>query len=286
MDTVRELVTAACARLSTCTEQPRTDSEVLLAFVLDKGRSWLFAHPEFQPGPAQSQRFRSLIDLRAQGHPISHLTGHRDFWTITLTVTPDTLIPRPETEHLVELALQTEIPPHAQVLDLGTGSGAVALALAAERPAWRLLATDRSTKALTVARANAARLGLNNISFLESNWFDSLAAGQMFDLIVSNPPYIAGNDRHMTQGDLRFEPREALVSGIDGLRDIDVIIRGACRHLHAGGWLWLEHGHDQQQAVEAMLRESNYSEIRSQRDLAGQPRNSGGRWIPTLDNPP
>lgn len=274
------LLADAHTRLAASSDEPRLDSEVLLACVLGRNRSWLFAHPEYRPGAECNQQFRTLVGLRAQGHPVSYLTGHRDFWSMTLTVTPDTLIPRPETEHLVELALETASAMTKSVLDLGTGSGALALALASERPQWRLVATDRSAKALAVARKNAARLGLKNLEFLESDWFSAIPGGRVFEVIVSNPPYIPGDDPHMAHGDLRFEPREALVSGTDGLRDIAVIIRDARKHLSPGGWLWLEHGHDQQQAVVDLLREAGYSNVRAHRDIAGQPRNSGGRWMP------
>jgi release factor glutamine methyltransferase len=216
---------------------------------------------------------------RAAGEPLAYLTGRREFWSLDLAVTPDVLIPRPETELLVELALQ-RIPRNVKVdiADLGTGSGAIALALAHERPLTRVLATDASAATLTVARDNAARLRNGNIEFAQGDWCAALG-NRKFDLIVSNPPYIADKDAHLQQGDLRFEPRAALASGADGLDAIRVIVHGAPAHLKPGAWLMFEHGHEQGLAVRDLLEKSGFVEVFTERDLEGRERVTGGRDI-------
>ena len=278
MSTVRDLLAEARQQLTDASSEPRIDAEALLAFTLRHDRTWLFAHPEAEPATADAGHFRELVQQRARGVPVNYLTGRREFWSLSLAVTPDTLIPRHETEQLVEIALALDLPREARVLDLGTGSGAIALALACERPGWQLVASDRSEAALAVARANAERLDLGNITFATSDWFGSLPPEPAFDLIVSNPPYIPDADPHLVRGDLRFEPRDALASGSDGLRDIAAIIDRAPGFLRPGGWLWLEHGFDQRDAVMAMLAQRGFDERQHQADPAGNPRNSGGRW--------
>jgi len=225
----------------------------------------------------QEARLRELIERRRKGEPVAYLTGRREFWSLELTVTPDVLIPRPETELLVEQAL-VRIPPDAtrRIADLGTGSGAIALAIASERPHCRVTATDASPAALAVARGNARRLGIGNVEFREGEWFAPLA-GLTFDLIVSNPPYIATADPHLMQGDVRFEPRAALVSGGDGLDAIRLIAVQASAHLQHGGWLLLEHGYDQAAAVRAILGTNGLTDITSVADLAGHARVTAGR---------
>jgi len=254
------------------TDSPRLDAEVLLAHVLGKPRSYLRAWPERVPEPATLARFTGLLARRSQGEPVAHLTGVREFWSLKIGITPDTLIPRPDTETLVELAL-ARIPVDAgwQLADLGTGSGAIALALASERPGCRVTATDNSSRALAVAHANATRLGLRNIDFVEGSWCDALT-GRRCELIVSNPPYIPNADPHLEQGDVRFEPRGALVAGSDGLEALRVIIRCAPAHLGTPGWLVLEHGFDQQPAVHHMLAAAGYRDISGHRDSAGHSR--------------
>jgi release factor glutamine methyltransferase len=275
---VRDLLAEARQQLTGASPEPRLDAEALLAFTLQRDRAWLFAHPEAEPAATDVARFRLLVQQRAQGIPVNYLTGRREFWSLSLEVTPDTLIPRPETEQLVEIALALDLPRGARVLDLGTGSGAIALALACERPTWQLVASDRSEAALAVARGNAVRLDLANITFATSDWFDSLPPQPAFDLIVSNPPYIPNADPHLARGDLRFEPRGALASGADGLRDIAAIVDRAPGFLRSGGWLWLEHGFDQRDPVMAMLAQRGFRDCHHHADPAGNPRNSGGCW--------
>jgi len=210
---------------------------------------------------------------RREGAPVAYLTGQREFWGLSIAVDRSVLIPRPETETLVEWALQ-KLPPERplRVLDLGTGSGAIALAIAHERPRAQVLATDRSEAALAVARANAQRLAIGNVAFIRSDWYEAVAASETFDLIASNPPYVARGDPHLREGDLRFEPQEALTSGADGLDALRIIVRGARERLVAGGWLVVEHGFDQADAVRGLLRSAGLCDLASFRDLCGIPR--------------
>lgn len=277
MTGIRVLLEDASRTLAAHADAPRLEAEVLLAHVLGRDRSWLYAWPEHVPDAEQAEAFTRLVALRAQGHPVAHLTGEREFWSLRLRVSEHTLIPRADTERLVEAALALDLPQEARVLELGTGSGAISLALATERPRWRISALDRSPRALEVARANAVRLGLARIRFLEGHWFDALPGQPRYDLIIGNPPYVAQHDPHLAQGDLRFEPRAALVSGSDGLDDIRHIVAGAPAHLEPDGWLWLEHGSDQGARVAGLLRRYGYREVATRRDAAGHERISGGR---------
>lgn len=259
-------------------DSPRLDAEVLLAHILDKPRSHLHAWPEKTLDAEAAARFLSLLNRRAEGTPVAHLTGWREFWSLELNVTADTLIPRPETELLVELALARIASDAAlAIADLGTGSGAIALALASERPRCRIVATDRSVAALRVAEANAARLGLRNVSLKNGDWLQALD-NEQFDLIVSNPPYVAEQDPHLSRGDVRFEPPTALTAGPDGLDDIRHLIANARRWLRPNGWLLLEHGHDQGGAVLELLRKAGYKDREDYQDAGGQPRAAAGRW--------
>lgn len=261
------------------------DGELLLAEALGRSRGWLYAHPEAAvPAPARA-RFETLLARRQAGEPVAYLLARQGFWSLELEVGPATLIPRPETECLVELALaRLPVGQPLRVADLGTGSGAIALALARERPQARLVATDASAEALTVARRNAARLGLGRVEFREGDWLVPLAQ-ERFDLIASNPPYIEQDDPHLAQGDLRFEPPAALASGADGLDAIRVIVRDAGRHLHPGGWLLLEHGWRQGAAVRALLEVAGFTEVATERDLEGRDRVSLGRWAQAASTP-
>lgn len=254
------------------------DAECLLAHALGQSRAWLYAHADQDVDAARAARFDTLVTRRLAGEPVAYLTGLRGFWHFDLQVTPDTLIPRPETELLVELALarmpmrmQTGAEPASRIADLGSGSGAIALALAHERPDARVVATDASDAALGVARRNAKALGLHAIDFRQGDWLVPLA-GERFDLIVSNPPYIAADDPHLVQGDLRHEPAAALASGGDGLDAIRVIVRDAPAHLVPGGWLLLEHGWEQGASVRGLLAEAGFVEITTHHDLEGRDR--------------
>jgi release factor glutamine methyltransferase len=274
--TVRGLLAEAQAALPG--DDARGEAELLLAHALGADRAWLIAHRDDAVTPALAGQVRCCVSRRAAGEPVAYIIGHRGFHAIDLSLTPDVLIPRPETELLVELALQ-RIPQSAKVdiADLGAGSGAIALAIAQARPQAHVLATDASAAALDVARGNAHRLGLGNVEFAHGDWCAALGA-RRFELIVSNPPYIAHSDVHLQRGDLRFEPRMALASGADGLDAIRAIIRDARDHLNAGGWLLLEHGFDQGAAVRALLQQSGLAEVFTARDLEGHERVSGGRY--------
>ncbi len=255
----------------------RLDAELLLAAALGKPRSHLRTWPEKEVEAAAFERFFRDLARRRGGEPVAYILGRQGFWSLELDVAPDTLIPRPDTELLVETSLALLPATPQQVLDLGTGSGAIALALASERPVWSVVGVDRIAEAVALAERNRQRLKLGNASFSESHWFSALA-GRRFALIVSNPPYIAADDRHLGEGDVRFEPASALVSGPDGLDDIRLIVAQAPAHLQPGGWLLLEHGFAQADAVRQLLCAAGFAEVHSRRDLAGHERISLGRW--------
>jgi release factor glutamine methyltransferase len=258
------------------------EARILLQQVLNVNHAWLIAHADDTLTPEQYAAFDALLQRRLNGEPIAHILGEREFFGLPLKVTADTLIPRPDTETLVEQALQT-IPEQAvcQVLDLGTGTGAIALAIAKYRPQATVTAVDASKAALAVATENANNLGLNNVSFQYSDWFSQLQV-QRFDMIVSNPPYIAENDPHLSQGDVRFEPKSALTSGADGLDDIRHIVSHAAHYLKPNGWLLLEHGYDQAQAVAELLTQANFTHIGHALDLAGIQRVTFGMVSPMI----
>lgn len=258
---------------------PPLEAQVLLAHALRVQRAWLLARPDEALARAKATAFFKLAQRRRDGEPVAYLTGTREFWGLTLAVTPNVLIPRPETETLVEQALQ-RLPADrdVRVLDLGTGSGAIALALARERPRAQLVATDTSSGALQVARANARRLGVFNVDFVAGDWFAALAPGDPpFDVIVSNPPYIGTADPHLSQGDVRFEPIPALTAGADGLDALRVIVAGAPARLAPGGSLLVEHGYDQAEDVRRLFVEAGFADLASSRDLAGIERVAAGR---------
>ncbi len=253
-------------------------AEHLLSHVLGRDRAWLFAHARDPLAADEIARFEALLERRIAGEPVAYLTGRRGFWTLDLAVGPDTLIPRPETELLVELALARLPAGQAlDVADLGTGSGAIALALASERPQARVMATDASAGALAMAERNAREHGIGNVDFLAGDWWQPLA-GRRFDLIASNPPYIADADPHLSQGDLRHEPMSALASGVDGLDAIRIIVGGAPGHLRVGGWLLLEHGWDQGEAIRDLLVRTGFVDVATEQDLEARDRVTLGRW--------
>lgn len=253
------------------------EARVLLAHVLEKDATYLTAYSDAPLGPAQKRAFDCALSRRAQGEPVAYITGRREFHSLEFQVTPAVLIPRPETELLVDLALERIAMGEARrVLDLGTGSGCVAISIAYERPHARVLGVDASLQALSVARQNANRLGVSGVEFIAGDWFEPIGA-QLFDVIVANPPYVAEGDAHLVQGDLRYEPRDALVAGRDGLAAIRRIVVDGARCLHRGGTLLLEHGYDQGPACRALLRASGLQAVETWRDLAGLERVSGGR---------
>jgi len=256
---------------------PRLDAELLLAHALGKSRSYLHTWPERELEAEPLERYQAMLMRRQAGEPVAYILGQQGFWSLELEVASHTLIPRPDTELLVETILALLPATPAALLDLGTGTGAIALALASERPAWRLTGVDRVPEAVALAERNRVRLKLANASFIASHWFSALA-GQRYQLIVSNPPYIAADDRHLGEGDVRFEPSSALVAGADGLDDIRLIIQQAPDYLQAGGWLLLEHGFDQAAAVRELLSARGFSTVESRRDLGGHERISLGRF--------
>lgn len=275
---IADLLDDATARIAAALglekREARLEARVLSACAWNVAPAWLIAHATDTPETSAHTRFEALLARRLAGEPVAYLTGRREFYGRTFEVGPAVLIPRPETERLVELALERLPPGEAvSVLDLGTGSGCVAITLALERPLARVTAVDRSSAALAVARRNADVLNAT-VEFLDSDWFAALG-GRRFDLIVANPPYVASGDPHLSQGDLRFEPAAALAAGADGLADLRTLAAAAPAHLVARGWLLLEHGWDQAEAVRALLHAAGFANPATWQDLAGQPRISG-----------
>lgn len=280
MTNIKAALLQATEELKSSSDSARLDAEILLAHVLMKTRTYLYAYQDTLLTKAQWQTFQRLVCQRLLGMPIAYLIGTREFWSLSLKVCEDTLIPRPETELLVELILKLLADkPQARILELGTGSGAVSLACASEKPDWQITACDCSPAALQTAEENAARLGLTNICFYLSDWFENIAIHELFDAIVANPPYIAAKDPHLDMGDVRFEPTLALVSGEDGLTAIKHIIQHSLARLQPGGLLLLEHGFAQKSAVESMLNNYGYKHVQCWQDWQGNDRVSGGRRI-------
>ena len=258
--------------------EAKREAQILLGHVLGVSRAWLSAHGDENTDPSVAAVFRDLVRRRRAGEPVAYLVGRREFYGLDFHVTPDVLIPRSDTETLVDAALE-KVVRHARsdVLDLGTGSGCIAITIAHERHNTRVTAVDVSTAALNIARENAAAIAVD-VEFVQGRWFEPLASNR-FDLIVSNPPYVSAGDPHLQQGDLRFEPATALTSGKDGLTDIRGIVAGASAHLRAGGWLLFEHGYDQAGVCRDLLHDAGFGEVFSRADLAGLPRVAGGRLL-------
>ncbi|MGZ4960534.1 MAG: peptide chain release factor N(5)-glutamine methyltransferase [Methylomonas sp.] len=277
---IQALLNHATETLAPASESPQLDAEVLLCHCLHKNRSFLRAWPEHQPTAAEIAGFQLLIDQRLQGMPVAYLTGKREFWSRDFRVGPGVLIPRPDTELLIELSLGLlpEDKP-CKIIDLGTGSGIIGVTLAAERPLADVTATDLRLSALSIAQENAERLNTLNVRFLQSHWFDAVIEHD-FDLVISNPPYIAADDPHLTQGDVRFEPDTALVSDESGLKDLRLIAEQARRHLRNNGHLLVEHGYNQQAEVQDIFKVLNYRQVQTHADLSGNPRVTSGIWNP------
>lgn len=265
---------------------PRAEARRLLASLTGQPLTWFMAHGDDPADPNTATRFQALAERRRAGEPLAYLLGQQEFYGRPFAVSPAVLIPRADTETLVETALEQLLLLRQQrrtvplsLLELGTGSGIIAITLALEAPDTEVHAVERSPEALAVAQQNAKALGADRIHWHPGSWWQALASPRRFDLIVSNPPYIAANDHHLQQGDLRFEPPQALAAGPDGLDDLRIIIGGAPAHLNPSGWLLLEHGYDQEAPVQTLLRDAGFADVFTRRDLAGQPRVSGGRWL-------
>lgn len=257
-------------------DSPRLDAELLLSHITGLSRTSFRAWPEREVADAHAEAFEALVRDRVAGRPVAHLLGKQEFWSLPLKVSASTLIPRPDTECLVEVALDLPLRLQACVLDLGTGTGAIALALASEHPEWQITACDAVAEAVALARDNADALGLT-VSVVQSSWFSELTPGR-FDLIVSNPPYIPDNDHHLKEGDVRFEPSSALVSGRDGLDDLRLIVDQAPDWLVEDGWLLVEHGFDQAEAVTGLFHARGFKDVETRQDYGNRDRMTLGRW--------
>jgi release factor glutamine methyltransferase len=266
--------------LESLSDSARLDIELILCHILQKNRTYLFTWPEKPLSPEQEEEFLQFFNRRKSGEPIAHIIGMREFWSLPLAVNNSTLIPRPDTELLVETVLDLfaqDAPQQARRgLDLGTGTGAIVLAIASEKPHWKLLGVDFSADAVALAEYNRAALGFNHVAIAQSDWFENVGA-QAFDVIVSNPPYIDPQDPHLAQGDVRFEPRSALIAANHGLADIELIIQQAWDYLNLQGWLLLEHGYDQAHAVRELFRQRGFVQVETRRDLGGNERITLGR---------
>ncbi|MSS76627.1 MAG: peptide chain release factor N(5)-glutamine methyltransferase [Methyloglobulus sp.] len=280
MQSIKSVLAEAVTSLQTASDSALLDAEVLLCTVLGKERTYLRTWPDKALHPEQIAAFKHLLQQRQQGKPIAYITGKREFWSQDFQVSPDVLIPRSDTELLIELSLAL-IPANqfCRIIDLGTGSGIIAITLAAERPHINVSATDISPTALHIAKMNAAKHKVEHIQFYQSNWFDSVPDGK-FDLIVSNPPYLSEDDDHLKQGDLRFEPKTALISAQHGLSDIKIIAETARNRLEIGGFLLVEHGYKQQEDLQSLFKIMDYCNVQTHTDLAGQPRVTSGQFLP------
>lgn len=278
MTDLKRALDLAVNQLSIYSSSARLDAEILLTHVIAKPRTFLYTYPETHLTKEQFIAFQRLITKRSMGTPIAYLTGTREFWSLPIKVNTCTLIPRPETELIVELTLNSLVHQwNANILDLGTGSGAIALALAKERPDWQITACDCSAGALNTAKENAQNLKLNNIKFCQSDWFEQIQSPQNFHAIVSNPPYIAANDPHLKEGDVRFEPSVALIAESSGFAALEHIIRHGLKRLEPAGLLFIEHGYDQKVSVMSMLQKYGYADVQCWQDWQGNDRVSGGK---------
>lgn len=279
MHSIKSVLTDAATSLASVSDSARLDVEVLLCVALNQPRSHLRAWPDKILQPKQLSAFCSLLEQRQKGTPIAYITGNREFWSRDFHVNPDVLIPRPDTELLIELSLKLISADKAiKILDLGTGSGIIAITLAAEYPYAQISATDFSLAALSIAQFNADKHQINNIEFYHSDWFTNVPDTK-FDLIISNPPYIAEDDSHLQQGDVQFEPQSALCATDQGLGDIKNIATEACNRLKSEGHLLIEHGYNQQHPVQALFKSLRYTNVETYTDLSGQPRATYGQWI-------
>lgn len=276
---IEMLLRQAAAQLADAgSESPQIDAAVLLCYVLDKPRSYLLTWPEKTLDTEQQAAFDAALQRRLAGEPVAYIVGEREFWSLPLKVAPHTLIPRPDTERLVELALQKIPAEPCSVLDLGTGTGAIALAIASERPDLQVTGIDLRPEAAQLARDNSQNLQITNTRFLSGSWYSPLTADERFAVIVSNPPYIDKTDPHLEQGDVRFEPKSALVADENGLADIRIISEQGRQFLQQGGWLLMEHGFEQGEAVRDILLELGYSQVSTAQDYAGLDRVTMGCW--------
>ncbi len=280
MSSLKFILAEASQALHTRSDSPSLDAEILLCAVLGKERTYLRAWPDQALNLHQIETYKASISERQKGKPVAYITGNREFWSRDFQVSPDVLIPRPDTELLIELSLAL-IPKEKpyKVIDLGTGSGIIAITLATERPSALISATDINLSALHIAKTNTAKHHAAHIQFYQSNWFEGVPAGK-FDLIVSNPPYLAEDDEHLQQGDLRFEPLTALVSAQQGLRDITIIAKSARNRLESGGFLLVEHGYNQRDSVQSLFRTLGYHKVQTYLDLSGKPRVTSGQYLP------
>ncbi len=274
---IEQAIVAATALLTPSSDSAKLDAQVLLLSILDKPRSYLFTWPEKHLTEQQQIDFNKACQRRLNGEPVAHIVGFREFWSLPIKVNATTLIPRPDTETLVEYALALELPTDAKVLDLGTGTGAIALALASEMPNWRVTGVDRIADAVVLAQENKRRLNIQNAHFELSNWFSAVSK-EKFNLIVSNPPYIEQGDEHLSQGDVRFEPLSALVADDDGMADIKQIITIARDYLITNGYLLIEHGYKQSAMVKEFFAQMSYSHILTIKDLGGNDRVTIAQW--------
>jgi release factor glutamine methyltransferase len=276
---IKHLLSEAQKMLEEYSDSALLDAKVLLGFVLKQSITYLITWPERELTPAQQQQFQMLMARRVQGEPIAYLVGEKEFWSLSLAVAPSTLIPRPDTETLVELVLEQHQSNHLHCLDLGTGTGAIALALASENLTWKIEAVDYNDDAVALAKKNAINNHLSHVTVYQSDWFSAVNQQHKFDVIVSNPPYIDENDLHLSQGDVRFEPLSALVSPANGYADIEHIIHNARHYFTDEAWLYIEHGFEQGEQVRALFKQYGYQCINTEKDLSGNERISYGQYI-------